>query len=199
MMLLNILNCGIFITLFLAWCSIMMYLCSVINNKSAGDTINTTDKKMRTNAEQILRENYKSVEDASMSFAEYVKLESESDPNFFRFFFDEAFENDFDDDLSEEQIEEFETFLKTLFIETGWFYKGFTDKIYKTKEDAEFDAYSDFANDSSSDDYIDEDGELIQDKFDADAKAFVEEDGVVMPMKDAIERGLTTLETLEIR
>lgn len=26
----------------------MMYLCSVINNKSAGDTINTTDKKMRT-------------------------------------------------------------------------------------------------------------------------------------------------------
>ena len=154
---------------------------------------------MRTNIENVLRENYAALNDSKMSFAEYVKLESESDPNFFRFFFDEAFENDFNDDLSEEQIEEFETFLKTLFVETGWFYKGFTDKIYKTKEDAEFDAYSDFANDSSSEDYIDEEGELIQDKFDADAKAFVEEDSVIMPMKEALERGLTTLETLEIR
>ena len=199
MMLLNILNCGIFITLFLAWCSIMMYLCGVVNNKSAGDTINTTDKKMRTNAEQILRENYKSVEDASMSFAEYVKLESESDPNFFRFFFNEEFENDFDLDLTQEQEEEFKSYLKNLFVETGWFYKGFPEKIYKTRGDAEYDACSDFANDASSEDYFDESGEFFQNKFDRDAKAFVEEDGVVMPMKDAIERGLTAFEILEIR
>lgn len=134
-----------------------------------------------------------------MSFAEYVKTSSESNPNFFRFFFDEAFDNDFDLDLTQEQEEEFEKFLKGLFVETGWFYKGFTDKIYKTKEDAEFDAYSDFANDSSSEDYFDEEGEFFQDKFDGDAKAFVEEDGVIMTMKEAIERGLTTLEILEIR
>lgn len=155
---------------------------------------------MRTNAEQILRENYKSVEDASMSFAEYVKLESESDPNFFRFFFNEEFENDFDLDLTQEQEEEFKSYLKNLFVETGWFYKGFPEKIYKTKEDAEFDAYSDFANDSSSENYFDEEGEFFQDKFEADAKAFVEEeDGVIMTMRDALKSGLTTFETLEVR
>lgn len=43
----------------------MMYLCSVINNKSAGDTINTTYKNMRTkinaSANEIFR-NEKAVE-----------------------------------------------------------------------------------------------------------------------------------------
>lgn len=154
---------------------------------------------MRTNIENVLRENFAELNDSTVSFADYVKAESENDPNFFRFFFNEEFENDFDLDLTQEQEEEFENYLKTLFVETGWFYKGFPEKIYKTKEDAEFDAYSDFANDSSSEDYFDEEGGFFQDKFDYNAKAFVEESGVVMTMKEALETGLTTLETLEIR
>lgn len=154
---------------------------------------------MRTNIENVLRENFAELNDSTESFADYVKAESENDPNFFRFFFNEEFENDFDLDLTQEQEEEFKNYLKNLFVETGWFYKGFPEKNYKTKEDAEFDAYSDFANDSSSEDYFDEEGEFFQDKFDRDAKAFVEEDGVIMTMKEALERGLTTLETLEIR
>ena len=154
---------------------------------------------MRTNIENVLRENFAALNDRSMSFAEYVRLESENDPNFFRFFFNEEFENDFDLDLTQEQEEEFKNYLKTLLVEAGWFYKGFPEKIYKTKEEAEFDAYSDFANDASSEDYFDEEGEFFQDKFDAYAKAFVEEAGVVMTMKDALERGLATLQTLEIR
>ena len=154
---------------------------------------------MKTNIENVLRENFEALNDSTMSFAEYVKNESENDPNFFRVFFNEEFENDFNLDLTQEQEEEFENYLKGLFVETGWFYKGFADKIYKTKEDAEFDAYSDFANDSSSEDYFDEEGVFFQDKFDADAKAFAEDSDVVMTMKEAIDRGLTTLEMLEIR
>ena len=69
---------------------------------------------MRTNAEQILRENFEALNDSTMSFAEYVKLESESDPNFFRFFFNKEFDNDFNLDLSEEQEEEFVNFLNNL-------------------------------------------------------------------------------------
>ena len=110
-----------------------------------------------------------------------------------------SLKNDFDLDLTQEQEEEFKSYLKNLFVETGWFYKGFPEKIYKTRGDAEYDACSDFANDASSEDYFDESGEFFQNKFDRDAKAFVEEDGVVMPMKDAIERGLTAFEILEIR
>lgn len=151
---------------------------------------------MRTNAEQILRENFKNVE-GGISFAEYVKLESESDPNFFSWFFDESIDDAFD--LSQDQEEEFESFLKRLYAETGWFYRGFPEKIYNTRDDAEFDAASDFAADAPEADYFDADGDFLVKKFERDADDFVKRDDVVMTMKQALERGLTTLETLEIR
>ena len=62
---------------------------------------------------QQLRENYKSSE-SEMSFAEYVKRESENDPNFFRWFFDEDLAEDFDASLSDEQREEFDDFVNSL-------------------------------------------------------------------------------------
>lgn len=66
-------------------------------------------KAIRTNAEQVLRENFENTTD--MTFAEYVSSESNSDPNFFRWLFNEEFENDFDSDLTDEQKETFNNFL----------------------------------------------------------------------------------------
>lgn len=67
---------------------------------------------MRTNAEQILRENFNEVE--GCTFREYVEACAESDPNFFRWLFNEEFDNDFDSDLSDEQREEYNDFIETL-------------------------------------------------------------------------------------
>lgn len=71
-------------------------------------------KEMRANIENALRENFAALNDSTMSFAEYVKLESENNPNFFRFFFNEEFENDFDIDISDDQRKEFDCFLKSI-------------------------------------------------------------------------------------
>lgn len=55
---------------------------------------------MRTNATQILKENYQEYVNACpetpVDFATWVELESESDPGFFRFLFDNENLNDFE-------------------------------------------------------------------------------------------------------
>lgn len=58
---------------------------------------------------QVLNENRGDVE-----LSEYVKANSQSDPNFFRWLFDEEFDADFDSSLTDEQKEEYKSFIKTL-------------------------------------------------------------------------------------
>lgn len=48
------------------------------------------------------------------SLYEYVYCESQGDPNFFRWLFEEEFDNDFDSSLSDEQREQFKIWLETL-------------------------------------------------------------------------------------
>ena len=70
-------------------------------------------KAIRTNALQILTENWKS--DGSEHFlSDYVIANETSDPNFFRWLFDEDFANDFDADLSSEQKQEYELFISQI-------------------------------------------------------------------------------------
>lgn len=52
-------------------------------------------------------ENYQPMRD-------WVECESQSDPNFFRWLFQEELDNDFDNDLSDYQKQEFEEFLNSL-------------------------------------------------------------------------------------
>ena len=62
---------------------------------------------------QQLIENYESANNpADISFKKYVERESQNDPNFFRFLFEEEFEDDFDFSLTDEQREEFEEILE---------------------------------------------------------------------------------------
>ena len=60
---------------------------------------------------QVLTENAKA---ANLTIREFVEIEKDNDPNFFRWLFDEDFENDFDANLSEDQKEEFENFFKII-------------------------------------------------------------------------------------
>lgn len=70
--------------------------------------------KITENAEQVLREQYESYVDAeTTSFEEYVRMCAESDPNFYRWFFGESFNNDFDADLTEEHRELFDEFVNS--------------------------------------------------------------------------------------
>ena len=66
----------------------------------------------KVNKLQILKENFNSVE--STTFHDYVESISDQDPNFFRWLFDESFEDDFNANLSIEQQLEFDTFLSSL-------------------------------------------------------------------------------------
>lgn len=50
--------------------------------------------KIRSNAKQILLENYGQT-NKEFSFAGWIELEAENDPNFFRWLFDEDLEQDF--------------------------------------------------------------------------------------------------------
>lgn len=68
---------------------------------------------IKSNAVQILEENFQQHE-GNISLSEWVECEAESDPNFFRFIFDEDLEQDFDRSLSDSQKEEFERFKATL-------------------------------------------------------------------------------------
>lgn len=70
---------------------------------------------------QILNENYneycRNSEDGEgdgMSLREYVERESESDPAFFRWLFDDGYINDFGTNLSEERFDEYRSLLEEL-------------------------------------------------------------------------------------
>lgn len=62
---------------------------------------------------QILKENYKN-SGSDLTLKEYVEMEAEFDPNFFRWLFDEDFDNDFNSSLSADQKEEYQNFLNNL-------------------------------------------------------------------------------------
>ena len=62
---------------------------------------------------QQLDSNYRASE-SEISFKEYVEQESINDPNFFAWLFDEAFEEDFDKSLSDDQKVEFAEFMSNL-------------------------------------------------------------------------------------
>lgn len=49
------------------------------------------------------------------SFREYVEMEAQSDPDFFRWLFDVDLEQDFDSSLTDEQRAEYADFLNTLY------------------------------------------------------------------------------------
>lgn len=62
-----------------------------------------------------IKENYNQYESKSeMSFKDYVIRESENDPRFFAFLFDEEFDTDFDSSLTDEQKQEFSEYINTL-------------------------------------------------------------------------------------
>lgn len=70
--------------------------------------------KIINNAEQALREQFEEIDSNSTSFKEYVMMCSESNPSFFRWFFGESFNNDFDIDLKEEHRILYEAFIDAI-------------------------------------------------------------------------------------
>jgi hypothetical protein len=60
------------------------------------------------------RENLRGENDGQISLKRYVKLESQTDPGFFRWLFDYNFEEDFDQSLTAEQKKVFEQWLDSL-------------------------------------------------------------------------------------
>lgn len=72
-------------------------------------------KTIRSNAAQILRENYKGVEDKEHTpIAEWCELESQSDPGFYRFLFNDEYISDFGSNLTDEEKEIAVEFFETL-------------------------------------------------------------------------------------
>ena len=61
---------------------------------------------------QALKENFETSKEKKLK--EYVEACAKSDPNFFRWLFHKDFHNDFDFDLTEKQIREYQEFLKEL-------------------------------------------------------------------------------------
>lgn len=73
--------------------------------------------KRRDYKEQILRENYDEyIQNGSddITLREYVEREADSDPNFFRWLFDDRELGDFDFGLSDEQRDEYRDFIEEL-------------------------------------------------------------------------------------
>lgn len=70
--------------------------------------------KIINNAEQVLREQFEEIDSANTSFKDYVMMCSKSDPSFFRWFFGESFNNDFDIDLKEEHRTLYEAFIDAI-------------------------------------------------------------------------------------
>lgn len=70
-------------------------------------------KAIRSNAAQILRENYKGVE-GNITIAEWCELEAQSDPGFFWWLFDDDDITDFGSNLTDEEKEIAVEFFKTL-------------------------------------------------------------------------------------
>jgi len=72
-------------------------------------------KKIRTNAVQILQENYQVVEEKeTISISDYAKIESESDPDFYRWLFNDHDIADFGSDLSDDEKKIAADFFETL-------------------------------------------------------------------------------------
>lgn len=71
-------------------------------------------KRIRSNAEQVLREDYNKYSDKTQSIREWIKCSSESDPNFFSWLFEEELNAEFDNDLTDEDKEIFDNFLNSL-------------------------------------------------------------------------------------
>ncbi|MDO5525667.1 MAG: hypothetical protein Q4F85_06280 [Prevotella sp.] len=69
--------------------------------------------KIKNNAEQVIREHYEEVE-GEITLREYVECESQSDPDFFRWLFDDRDIEDFGINITSEQTEMFEDFLNNL-------------------------------------------------------------------------------------
>lgn len=72
-------------------------------------------KTINSSKIEVLRESYEQqVNTHEISFRDYIELEAQSGSNFFRFLFDEDFEQDFDTSLTDEHREEYERFLNKL-------------------------------------------------------------------------------------
>lgn len=74
-------------------------------------------KEIRSNAEQLLRENYRGIENKKvMPFRKWVENESKNDPGFFYWLFSCAgnLSGDFGGGMTEEQKEEFKEFLSKM-------------------------------------------------------------------------------------
>ena len=69
--------------------------------------------KIRSNAEQVLRENYLKNE-GDETFVEWVIMEKDSDPGFFRWFFDDEDMGDFLQSMTVEHIELYDEFLQSI-------------------------------------------------------------------------------------
>ena len=68
---------------------------------------------LRSNLRDSLVENYNSSMQETL-FVEWVVLNSQNDPDFFRFAFQEDFEKDFDSSMSDAQQEEWSEFVSSL-------------------------------------------------------------------------------------
>lgn len=62
---------------------------------------------------KVLEEHYREVSEGT-TFREYVKMEAESDPGFFRWLLGDSDIDDFGDNMTEEQKNEFSEFLEKL-------------------------------------------------------------------------------------
>ena len=72
-------------------------------------------KTIRTNAAQLLREIYQDVEDKeAMSLKEWVEVESESDPDFYRWILNNPDITDFGSNLSDYENQMVSNFIQSL-------------------------------------------------------------------------------------
>jgi len=70
-------------------------------------------KTIRTNAQQVISENFKQVEN-STTIANYAELEAQSDPGFYRWLFNDENISDFGSNLTNEEIQTALDFFATL-------------------------------------------------------------------------------------
>ena len=69
--------------------------------------------KVRSNAEQVLRENY-SRSSKTETFPAWVVLEKDSDPGFFRWFFNDGTLGDFEQGMTVEHYQVWNEFLQSI-------------------------------------------------------------------------------------
>jgi len=74
--------------------------------------------KITPNALEVVKENFQEYKktggDNSLTLLEWVELEAESDPNFFRWLFNARLQEDFDSSITEEHEEIFNEFKEQL-------------------------------------------------------------------------------------